>query len=147
MGDVEYAKIDDFYLPPAFLRLYNGPSINVEHMWRIMSRGTINGGLAVGTIIKLKLGLQPKPFGEACYSFWQGGDFIKNDEPQDNLFCQVNEYIPEVVKTMRACIKGTNTAESTSGAPGSLEEGSISEVSEAVIDLIIAMIYISELYR
>ena len=29
----------------------------------------------VGTIIKPKLGLQPKPFGEACYAFWQGGDF------------------------------------------------------------------------
>ena len=25
MGDVEYGKIYDFYLPPAFLRLYDGP--------------------------------------------------------------------------------------------------------------------------
>merc|ERR1711920_892139 len=54
------------------------------------------------------LGLQPKPFGEACYAFWQGGDFIKNDEPQGNqIFCQMNECIPEVVKAMRACIKET----------------------------------------
>merc|ERR1719379_2280912 len=35
-------------------------------------RGTTDGGLVVGTIIKPKLGLQPKPFGEACYGFWQG---------------------------------------------------------------------------
>jgi len=33
-------------------------------------------GLVVGIVIKLKLGLQPKPFGEACYAFWQGGDCI-----------------------------------------------------------------------
>ena len=57
-----------------------------------------------------KLGLQPKPFGEACY-FWQGGDFIKNDEPQGNqVFCQMNECIPEVVKAMRACIKETGSS-------------------------------------
>ena len=111
MGDVEYGKIYDFYLPPAFLRLYDGPSVNVEDMWRILGRGTTNGGLVVGTIIKPKLGLQPKPFGEACYSFWQGGDFIKNDEPQGNqVFCQMNECIPEVVKAMRACVKETGSS-------------------------------------
>ena len=110
MGDVEYGKIYDFYLPPAFLRLYDGPSVNVMDMWRILGRGTTNGGLVVGTIIKPKLGLQPKPFGEACYSFWQGGDFIKNDEPQGNqVFCQMNECIPEVVKAMRAAIKETGS--------------------------------------
>ncbi|CAJ1346017.1 unnamed protein product, partial [Effrenium voratum] len=59
MGDVEYGKIYDFYLPPAFLRLYDGPSVNVMDMWRILGRGTTNGGLVVGTIIKPKLGLQP----------------------------------------------------------------------------------------
>eukprot|EP00439_Symbiodinium_sp_Y106_P038176 s10837_g4.t1 len=78
MGDVEYGKIYDFYLPPSFLRLYDG-AVNVEDMWRILGKGTSNGGLVVGTIIKPKLGLQPKPFGEACYAFWQGGNFIKND--------------------------------------------------------------------
>merc|ERR1711987_19530 len=37
--------------------------------------------------------------------------FIKNDEPQGNqIFCQMNECIPEVVKAMRACIKETGEA-------------------------------------
>merc|ERR1712056_130529 len=41
----------------------------------------------------------------------QGGDFIKNDEPQGNqVFCQMNECIPEVVKAMRACIKETGVS-------------------------------------
>merc|ERR1712156_689321 len=108
MGDVEYGKIYDIYFPPAYLRLFDGPSCSVVDMWRILGRGTKDGGLVVGTIIKPKLGLQPKPFGEACYAFWQGGDFIKNDEPQGNqVFCQMNECIPEVVKAMRACVKET----------------------------------------
>merc|ERR1712176_158193 len=108
MGDVEYGKIYDFYFPPNFLRLFDGPSCCIIDMWRCLGRGTSDGGLVVGTIIKPKLGLQPKPFGEACYAFWQGGDFIKNDEPQGNqVFCQMNECIPEVVKAMRASIKET----------------------------------------
>ncbi|KAL9139347.1 rubisco, partial [Amphidinium carterae] len=106
MGDVDYGKIYDIYFPPQFLRLFDGPSCSVIDMWRILGRGTSNGGLVVGTIIKPKLGLQPKPFGEACYAFWLGGDFIKNDEPQGNqVFCQMSECIPEVVKAMRAAQK------------------------------------------
>jgi hypothetical protein len=43
--------------------------------------------------------------GQACYAFWQEGDFIKNDEPQGNqVFCQMNECIPQVW-AMRACVK------------------------------------------
>merc|ERR1712159_393547 len=108
MGDVEYGKIYDFYFPPAHLRKFDGPNRSIVDMWRILGRALVDGGLVTGTIIKSKLGLQPKPFGEACYAFWQGGDFIKNDEPQGNqAFCQMHECIPEVVKAMRACIKET----------------------------------------
>ncbi|CAK9079399.1 unnamed protein product [Durusdinium trenchii] len=64
--------------------------IVVNVLWRILGRSTTNCGLVVGTLIKPKLGLQP--FGEAFYFFWQGGDFIKNDEPQGNQsLCQMNE--------------------------------------------------------
>merc|ERR1719311_872405 len=111
MGGVEYGKIYDIYFPPQYLRLFDGPACNIIDMWRNLGRDLTNGGLVTGTIIKPKLGLQPKPFGEACYAFWQGGDFIKNDEPQGNqVFCQMNECIPEVVKAMRACIKETGKA-------------------------------------
>ena len=102
MGDVEYGKIYDIYFPPPYLRLFDGPACNIVDMWRILGRVMVNGGLVVGTIIKPKLGLRPKPFGEACYAFWQGGDFIKNDEPQGNqVFCQMFDCIPEVVTAMR----------------------------------------------
>eukprot|EP00420_Gonyaulax_spinifera_P036434 CAMPEP_0197870484 /NCGR_PEP_ID=MMETSP1439-20131203/1168_1 /TAXON_ID=66791 /ORGANISM="Gonyaulax spinifera, Strain CCMP409" /LENGTH=309 /DNA_ID=CAMNT_0043489379 /DNA_START=49 /DNA_END=974 /DNA_ORIENTATION=+ len=68
MGDVDYGKIYDIYFPPNYLRLFDGPSCSILDMWRILGRDMTNGGLVVGTIIKPKLGLQPKPFGEACYA-------------------------------------------------------------------------------
>ncbi|CAE8649858.1 unnamed protein product, partial [Polarella glacialis] len=50
---------------------------------------------------------------EEDVQFSAGGrcDFIKNDEPQGNqVFCQMNECIPEVVKAMRAAIKETGSS-------------------------------------
>ncbi|MEJ2021500.1 MAG: ribulose-bisphosphate carboxylase [Maritimibacter sp.] len=84
MGDVEHAKMHDFYVPPAYLRLFDGPSTTIADLWRVLDRPVVNGGFIVGTIIKPKLGLRPQPFADACYDFWLGGDFIKNDEPQGN---------------------------------------------------------------
>merc|ERR1719463_198816 len=111
MGDVEYGKIYDIYFPPTYLRLFDGPASCVRDMWRILDRGTSNGGLVVGTIIKPKLGLKPEPFGQACYGFWQGGDFIKNDEPQGNqVYCQMFDVIPLVRKAMQQAVEETGRA-------------------------------------
>ncbi|MCX4781966.1 hypothetical protein [Streptomyces sp. NBC_01264] len=59
MGDVEYAKMEDFYVPPAYLRLFDGPTMNIVDMWRVLGRPVVDGGMVVGTIIKPKLGLRP----------------------------------------------------------------------------------------
>ena len=102
MGDVEYAKMLDFYVPPALLKLFDGPAMNIVDMWRVLDRPLVDGGMVVGTIIKPKLGLRPKPFADACYMFWLGGDFIKNDEPQGNqVFCPMNQVIPLVADAMK----------------------------------------------
>src|SRR5210317_2183075 len=102
MGDVEYAKMYDFYFPPAYLRLYDGPATDISDMWRVLGRPVVDGGFIVGTIIKPKLGLRPQPFAKAAYDFWLGGDFIKNDEPQGNqLFAPLKETITAVADAMR----------------------------------------------
>jgi ribulose-bisphosphate carboxylase large chain len=102
MGDVEYAKMHDFYVPPDFLRLFDGPATTIADMWRVLGRPVVDGGFIVGTIIKPKLGLRPKPFADAAYEFWLGGDFIKNDEPQGNqVFAPLKETIPLVADAMR----------------------------------------------
>ena len=101
MGDVEYGKMLDFYVPPSFLRQFDGPVKNIVDMWRILGRPLENGGMIVGTIIKPKLGLRPKPFAEACYNFWLGGDFIKNDEPQGKqIWGPIKEVVPLVKDSM-----------------------------------------------
>ncbi|MBK1692755.1 ribulose-bisphosphate carboxylase [Ectothiorhodospira mobilis] len=111
MGDVEYAKMLDFYMPPALLNLFDGPSMNIQQMWKVLGRDVHNGGMVVGTIIKPKLGLRPQPFADACHQFWLGGDFIKNDEPQGNqVFCPLKEVIPAVADAMRRAQDETGEA-------------------------------------
>ncbi len=101
MGDVEYAKMYDFYMPPALLKLFDGPSTTIKDLWRVLGRPVVDGGFIVGTIIKPKLGLRPKPFAQACYDFWLGGDFIKNDEPQGNqVFAPLKETVIAVRDAM-----------------------------------------------
>jgi ribulose-bisphosphate carboxylase large chain len=111
MGDVEYAKMHDFYVPPAYLRLFDGPAMNIVDMWRVLGRPLTDGGMVVGTIIKPKLGLRPKPFADACEMFWLGGDFIKNDEPQGNqIFSPLKETIRLVADAMRRAQDKTGEA-------------------------------------
>ncbi|WP_323785716.1 ribulose-bisphosphate carboxylase [Thalassovita sp.] len=111
MGDVEYAKMHDFYVPPAYLRLFDGPSTTIADMWRVLGRPHVDGGFVVGTIIKPKLGLRPQPFADACYDFWLGGDFIKNDEPQGNqIFAPMKETITLVADAMKRAQDATGQA-------------------------------------
>jgi len=111
MGDVEYAKIHDFWFPPAYLRLYDGPASTIADLWRVLGRSHVDGGFIVGTIVKPKLGLRPRPFADACYEFWLGGDFIKNDEPQGNqVFSPMKETIPLVADAMRRAQDETGEA-------------------------------------
>ncbi|MEO0035934.1 MAG: hypothetical protein RLZZ501_1957 [Pseudomonadota bacterium] len=111
MSDVEYAKMMDFYVPPAYLQLFDGPACNIVDMWRVLGRPLVNGGMVVGTIIKPKLGLRPQPFADACHQFWLGGDFIKNDEPQGNqVFAPLKETIRLVADAMRRAQDATGEA-------------------------------------
>lgn len=111
MGDVEYLKMYDFWFPPRYLRLFDGPSTTIKDLWRVLGRPTTNGGFIVGTIVKPKLGLRPKPFADACYEFWRGGDFIKNDEPQGNqVFAPFKETIPLVRDAMARAMDETGEA-------------------------------------
>ena len=111
MGDIAFAKMLDFYVPPKYLRLFDGPSKNIVDMWRVLGRPLKNGGMVVGTIIKPKLGLRPEPFANACYQFWLGGDFIKNDEPQGNqVFAPTRKVIPLIVDAMKRAQDETGEA-------------------------------------
>jgi len=111
MGDIEYGKMVDLYLPPRALQLFDGPSKGIADLWRVLGRPVVDGGFIVGTIIKPKLGLRPEPFAKAAYEFWLGGDFIKNDEPQGNqTFSPMRQTIPLVADAMRRAMDDTGQA-------------------------------------
>lgn len=111
MGDIEYAKMYDFYIPRAAISLFDGPSMGIADLWRVLGRPVEDGGYIAGTIVKPKLGLRPEPFAEAAYQFWLGGDFIKNDEPQGNqVFSPMRQTIPLVRDAMRRAMDETGEA-------------------------------------
>src|ERR1039457_607310 len=111
MGDIQHAKMYDFYMPPRAIQLFDGPSKDISDLWRILGRPVQNGGYIAGTIIKPKVGLRPKPFAAAAYQFWLGGDFIKNQEPQGNqVFSPMKETIPLVYDAMKRAMDETGEA-------------------------------------
>jgi len=111
MGDVADAQMQDFFVPPAMLNLFDGPMTDISDMWRLLGRPVENGGYIAGTIIKPKLGLRPDQFATAAEQFWMGGDFIKNDEPQGNqTFCPLKKVLPLVHDAMKKCQDATGEA-------------------------------------
>jgi ribulose-bisphosphate carboxylase large chain len=111
MGDIEHAKMIDFYMPPRAIQLFDGPSRDISDLWRMLGRPVKDGGYIAGTIIKPKLGLRPEPFAQAAYQFWLGGDFIKNDEPQGNqVFAPLRKTIPLVYDAMKRAQDETGQA-------------------------------------
>ena len=111
MGDIEYAKMIDFYMPRRAIELFDGPAKDISDLWRILGRPVKDGGYISGTIIKPKLGLRPEPFAQAAYEFWLGGDFIKNDEPQGNqTFAPLKQTIPLVADAMKRAMDKTGEA-------------------------------------
>ena len=59
-----------------------------------LGRRTANGGSVVG-IPNGEAGPAATAIGEACYAFWQRGDFLRNDELRANsFFCQRKECMP-----------------------------------------------------
>ena len=111
MGDIAHAKMYDFYMPRRAIELFDGPATGIQELWRILGRPVENGGYIAGTIVKPKLGLRPEPFARACYDFWLGGDFIKNDEPQGNqTFAPLKSTIPLVYDAMKRAMDETGEA-------------------------------------
>jgi ribulose-bisphosphate carboxylase large chain len=111
MGDVEHAKMIDFYVPERAIQMFDGPSRDISDLWRILGRPVKDGGYISGTIIKPKLGLRPEPFAKAAYEFWLGGDFIKNDEPQGNqVFAPLKRTLTLVYDSMKRAQDETGEA-------------------------------------
>ena len=112
---MEYRRICDFYLPPRFLRLYDGPATNIEGTWRILGRHVVNKAYPDPPARSLtpKVSIKRKATGLARYAFWQGGEFFQNAPPQREAFRPVTECTPEILKSMEACIQQMRVEDSS----------------------------------
>src|SRR4030065_34684 len=54
MGDIEHAKMVDFYLPERGIQMFDGPAKDISDLWRILGRPVENGGLLPRALIKTK---------------------------------------------------------------------------------------------
>lgn len=136
MGDIEYAKLHDFHLPQQYMELYDGPACNITDLWTLLGRPSQDGGMVVGTIVKPKLGLRPQPFADACYQFWLGGDFVKNDEPQGNQpFAPLRDTMVAVADSMARAQDETGAAKIFSANVTADDPAEIVHRAETIIEV------------
>ena len=47
MGDIEHAKMIDFYMPDRVIQMFDGPAKDISDLWRILGRPVKDGGLSL----------------------------------------------------------------------------------------------------
>ena len=97
MKEVAGLRLNDIKLPKSFLKSYKGPLYGIEGVRKLLK---IKDRPLVGTIIKPKMGLNPKDHAIVAYNAWLGGcDVVKDDE---NLTSQkFNKFKDRFLKTIR----------------------------------------------
>ncbi len=94
-------RLIDFHLPRAYVRDYKGPKIGIHGLRKIL--GTTKSKRAhVGTIIKPKIGLQPKEQADVFYEAALGGiDCGKDDETLSNQrFCRIEDRTGRIAEVI-----------------------------------------------
>lgn len=78
MRRVEALRLEDIYLPPAFLKEFKGPSRGIPGVREVLK---IYGRPIVGTVPKPKVGYTPDELEKLAYDLLAGGlDYVKDDE-------------------------------------------------------------------
>jgi ribulose-bisphosphate carboxylase large chain len=108
LATLRSAKLLDIELPRTYVRSFSGPRFGIEGIRSII--GTIRDRRPhVGTIIKPKVGLNPKQTAEVAYEAAVGGvDLIKDDETLTNQsFCPLEERVSSVMEKLDQVMKET----------------------------------------
>eukprot|EP00439_Symbiodinium_sp_Y106_P041315 s2770_g5.t1 len=53
--DILSYEIRDIFFPMGFLRLFDGPAVNGQDLWRSMSRPRKGGGMILGAVLRPRL--------------------------------------------------------------------------------------------
>lgn len=147
LGEIKNVRLVDIKLPKSFTKEFKGPRFGIEGVRKIVGTD-IDKRPHVGTIIKPKVGLNPKETAEVAYNAGIGGcDLIKDDETLTNQkFCPMVERIVKVMEKLdrineesgRNVLYAVNI---TVGAEKILERGDIAKENGAnmlMIDVLTA---------
>lgn len=97
MKAVKNIRLVDVRFPEPIVRSFSGPSLGLE---KIKEKVGVKERPLLGTIVKPKVGLNPKQHAKVAYNAWLGGcDLVKDDEnltSQD--FCNFEDRIRENMK-------------------------------------------------
>lgn len=96
MKVVKEIRLEDVSFPKSILQGFKGPEFGIRGIREILK---VRNRPLLGTIVKPKLGLNPKEHAHSCYESWIGGcDLTKDDE---NLSSQkFNNFEKRLVKTL-----------------------------------------------
>ena len=100
MKEVENLRLLDVQFPRAYVKSFKGPALGLEGVRKLLGTDRTRRP-HFGTIVKPKVGLNPKENAEVAYESWVGGvDFVKDDENLSNQrFCPFEE---RVIRTLEA---------------------------------------------
>ena len=96
LKDLKNLRLNDVRIPEEIVTSFKGPKYGITGIRRLVD---VYHRPLIGTIIKPKLGLNPKDHAEVAFNAWVGGcDIVKDDE---NLSSQkFNPFDDRVVKTL-----------------------------------------------
>jgi len=98
MKAIRNLRLEDIHIPKAYAQSFKGPAFGMNGVRKIF-RTDKTGRPHTGTIVKPKVGLNPKQTAQVAYEAWAGGlDFVKDDENlTDQKFCRFKDRIPLVL--------------------------------------------------
>lgn len=99
LGAIKNVRLIDIKLPKSFAKEFKGPRFGIEGIRKIVGTNSSRRP-HVGTIIKPKVGLNPKETAKVAYNAGIGGcDLIKDDETlTDQKFCPLLERLDKVME-------------------------------------------------
>ncbi|RLG41132.1 MAG: type III ribulose-bisphosphate carboxylase [Thermoproteota archaeon] len=99
MKRVDGLRVEDIYLPEAFLRDFKGPGRGIDGVREIFG---VRDRPIVGTVPKPKVGYTPDEVERLAYEILSGGmDYIKDDENlTDPSYCRFEERAKAIMKVI-----------------------------------------------
>jgi ribulose-bisphosphate carboxylase large chain len=101
MKEVHNLRLNRIDFPDAYVKTFKGPAFGMKGVRKLLGTAA-SGRPHVGTIVKPKIGLDPKETAAVAYDAYYGGcDFVKDDENlTDQRFCPFEDRVVHVLEAL-----------------------------------------------